>query len=72
MNCIKCKKNAIIEMHHGFYCENCFVKYFEKKIYDTIVKYKLIKKGEKIGVAVSGGKDSLTAFISCEKIYEQT
>jgi len=35
-----------------------FKKNFEKKVKDTIKKYKLFKKKEKIVVAVSGGKDS--------------
>jgi len=34
--------------------------YLQKKVLYTIRKYELIKKGETIGVAVSGGKDSMT------------
>lgn len=36
-----------------------FSKYIEKKVAKTISQFKLIEKGDKVGVAVSGGKDSL-------------
>lgn len=38
---------------------NNFNKYLEKRIRDTVEKYKLIKPGEKVAVALSGGKDSV-------------
>lgn len=37
-----------------------FMKYFEKKVFYTIRKYQLIDKKDKVAVAFSGGKDSIT------------
>lgn len=72
MKCSKCNKHQpIIEMQHGKYCEFCFIKYFEKKVYDTIIKYNLINKNERIGVAVSGGKDSLTVLYLVNKFMQK-
>ena len=48
-----------------------FVEYIEKKVRQTIRKYKLIKKGSKLAVAVSGGKDSTVCLYILSKLrYE--
>ncbi|MHC1601316.1 MAG: ATP-binding protein [Candidatus Nezhaarchaeales archaeon] len=39
-------------------CEDCFVKFIERKVDRTIKKYGMIKKDDKILLALSGGKDS--------------
>lgn len=44
-----------------------FKKYFEKKVRATIRKYKLCNRKDKIGVAVSGGKDSTTCLYILKK-----
>ena len=43
-------------------CKQHFIRYFERKVLNTIRNYKLIEKNDKIGVAISGGKDSLTVL----------
>ena len=40
------------------YCKDCFSKQLEKRFRKTVSKNKLLKKGDKIAVALSGGKDS--------------
>ena len=44
-----------------------FIKYFEKKVAKTIRKYELIGKKDKVAVAFSGGKDSLTLLYVLNK-----
>jgi uncharacterized protein (TIGR00269 family) len=66
MKCKKCNKNAISE--NGL-CKEHFIKYFENNVKKTIKKYSLAKKGQKIIVAASGGKDSLTALYLMKKFY---
>ncbi|CAI5467134.1 unnamed protein product [Closterium sp. Yama58-4] len=39
-------------------CKDCFFRLFESEIHATIVENKLFKRGEKVAVAASGGKDS--------------
>lgn len=42
------------------YCRKCFLESVEKKFRKTVTKNSLIQKGDKVAVAVSGGKDSAT------------
>ena len=58
MRCTKCKQSAVFL--NPTYCKKHFIASVEKKVKQTIQKYKLLKKKDKIVVGVSGGKDSLT------------
>jgi len=51
--------------------KNAFLNYFEKKVKKTIRKFNLINEDDKIAVAYSGGKDSLTLLYLLNKIYGQ-
>lgn len=60
--CSKCKKNPSIYLRQysgELLCKKCFVKSVEYKAKRTISKYSMIKHGDTVAVAVSGGKDSL-------------
>lgn len=39
-------------------CRTCFLNAFEEEVHETIVKNKLFKRGEKVAIGASGGKDS--------------
>lgn len=60
MKCNICKKKGCIDLkHHNLkVCEDCFLKFFKKKVEKTIKKLKLFEKNEKMLIAASGGKDS--------------
>jgi len=55
-----CGKRAIYyrKWEGHAYCKECFSRQLEKKFRKTVSKNKLLKKGDKIAVALSGGKDS--------------
>lgn len=60
--CSKCKKNNPIYLRQysgEFLCKKCFIKSIEYKAKRTVSKYSMIKHGDTVAVAVSGGKDSL-------------
>ena len=59
--CVKCGRPAFyLRPYSGEYlCERCFVRSIKEKVRKTISKYGMLRYGERIGVAVSGGKDSL-------------
>src|SRR3989344_2551738 len=52
-------------------CKKHFVEYFENKVFRTIRQFELLDKKENLGVAVSGGKDSLTVLSILNKLSKQ-
>ncbi len=69
--CKTCEIKAVIKISDRQLCKSCFVKYFERKIVKTVHNYKLIQKGDKIGVACSGGKDSMSLLYFLNKFVKQ-
>lgn len=59
MKCISCRTDTKIKIVYPF-CEDCFLKHYERKVERVIKRYKLIRKGDRILIAISGGKDSLS------------
>lgn len=39
-------------------CKDCFFAQFEQEVHETIVSEKLFKRGERVAIGASGGKDS--------------
>lgn len=53
------------------FCRGDFFNYVEKTFVKTIKKYNLIRRGEHVAVAVSGGKDSMVLLYLMDKIERQ-
>ncbi|MDP3990156.1 MAG: TIGR00269 family protein [archaeon] len=70
-SCSKCEKKGIILLQHGALCQNHFLSYFEEKVFKTINKYNLLNRDDKICIAASGGKDSLTVLYLTKKYLEE-
>ena len=64
MKCIRCKKEAEVELksHNAAFCRDCFLHFFENQVEKAIKKHNMFSKADKVLVAVSGGKDSLTLW----------
>jgi len=70
--CKICKKEkALIEIPSQKIkaCKNCYNNFFENRIKKTIKKYKMINQQDKVGVFLSGGKDSSTLLFVLKKLY---
>jgi tRNA-5-methyluridine54 2-sulfurtransferase len=64
MKCRRCKAPAVIEIrrHHTAYCKDCFLQVFRVQIERAIDGWSMFGRRDRILVAVSGGKDSLTLW----------
>ncbi|MCX8202097.1 MAG: TIGR00269 family protein, partial [Candidatus Caldarchaeum sp.] len=51
-------------------CRKSFIKTFEKRVVRTIGRYGLLRRDDRIAVAVSGGKDSLSLLHVLKKVEE--
>lgn len=60
--CSFCGRRAVYERRYAgvLLCDRCLVKSVEHRARLAISKHGLIKRGERIAVAVSGGKDSIS------------
>src|SRR3989338_8119018 len=71
MNCSQCDQKAVLTLQHGKACKRHFINYFEEKVFKTMNKYQMIGRSDTLGVAASGGKDSLTVLYLTKKYMEK-
>ena len=65
MKCIRCRKTACVSLpsHHSGFCKDCFPLFFTKQVETAIRREKMFTHDDRILVALSGGKDSLTLML---------
>jgi uncharacterized protein (TIGR00269 family) len=68
--CQKCKKPSAITLRyaHTELCGQHFAKFFESRVKRTVREFSMLRKGEKIAIALSGGKDSTVMLHILHKI----
>ncbi len=64
MRCSRCRDAAVLELrrYRAAYCGTCLVAHCERQVERAIAEHGMLARGERIGVAVSGGKDSLALW----------
>jgi uncharacterized protein (TIGR00269 family) len=64
MKCRVCRGPAVIEVrrHNAGFCHEHFVAHCEEQVRRAIRHFEMIRPGERVLVAVSGGKDSLALW----------
>ena len=69
----KCGKKAIYFRRYSGqkFCEEHFIEYFENKVKKTIINKKMLKSNDRVGVALSGGKDSAVALYLLNKFRKE-
>ncbi len=70
MKCSYCENKVVYSRKYSGenLCSDCFSKSIVRKTAKTISKYKMIRGGDMVGVAVSGGKDSLSLLHALKQI----
>ncbi len=70
MKCDRCDDFVVYSRKYSGenLCSGCFSKSIVNKTAKTISKYNMIRSGDTVGVAVSGGKDSLSLLEILKKI----
>ncbi len=71
--CSICGRKAIekIEYARKYLCSKHYTEFIEEKVRRSIRRYGLIKKGSKILLAVSGGKDSIALLTILSKLSKE-
>ncbi len=61
MKCRRCREPAVIDVrrHNAGFCAGCFTRHCGEQVRRAIEDHEMIAPGERVLVAVSGGKDSL-------------
>ena len=64
MRCVSCRDLAVIEIrrHHSAFCRDCFVRSVRNQVQRAIRHFDMIRREDRVLVAVSGGKDSLALW----------
>lgn len=73
LKCSTCGKKAVyFRANEGrYYCKQCFITNIEKKVRRTVGNYELIKSGDKVACALSGGKDSSNNLFILNEIFKK-
>ena len=64
MKCKVCREPAVIDIrrHNANFCSEHFVKLVRDQVVKAIDEFSMLEKGDRVLVAVSGGKDSLALW----------
>ncbi len=71
--CSKCKNDAVTYIRYNgtHLCKVHFIQYFEKRVKKEITKQGKLENNKKIGIAVSGGKDSIVCLHLINKFFSK-
>lgn len=67
-NCCKNEPVVFVPYSKKHYCEKHFLLMFDKRFRKTVREFKMLKKGERVAVGLSGGKDSCALLHSLKNL----
>lgn len=62
--CVRCRDRAVVEVrrHNAAFCAECFVHHVREQVRRAIEDFSMLEPGQRVLLAVSGGKDSLALW----------
>lgn len=69
MKCKRCPATAMVSLpsHHAGFCPDCYREFFSRQVDRGITSHSLFTKNDRILVALSGGKDSLSLMLELSR-----
>lgn len=65
------KAIAYVPYQRRYYCRRHYAEFVESKVARTVERYRLIRRGDRVVAAVSGGKDSVTLLSTLSILRER-
>src|SRR3954469_11938595 len=64
MRCRSCRQPPVIELrrHNAAFCKDCFLRHCREQVKRAVHDFRMMEPGDRVLVAVSGGKDSLALW----------
>lgn len=69
MKCKRCSATAVVALpsHHAGFCPDCYREFFSRQVERGIEGHELFTRQDRILVALSGGKDSLSLMLELSR-----
>ncbi len=60
VKCKLCGERAVVKIRYAktYLCPKHFTEFIERKVKKSLIRYRMVSRGSKMAVAISGGKDS--------------
>jgi tRNA(Ile)-lysidine synthase TilS/MesJ len=73
VRCRVCGGEAVVRLEYANLrlCGKHFVEFFERRVLRTVERYGMLREGQRVAVAVSGGKDSVSLLHALWKLRER-
>ena len=71
MRCVRCGSEAFERFRGKIYCRECLIIKYDGAVESSVRRYRMIKNGERVLAAVSGGKDSIAMLSALKSLSKK-
>jgi len=69
VSCGRCGGRAEVRPEGRPLCGRCFTELYERRVGETVRRYGMFARGDRVAVAISGGKDSASLLFSLRRLF---